>query len=112
MIDNTRVHRTMRNTPVRRSKKRGTPMPWEQRLAMLKSVETVLRTALASVKLADAPMLAGRIRAAIKSAGGAVRHAELAPYREARQAKAQESAKWEGHRAKANAIFPPPFKGD
>jgi hypothetical protein len=48
-----------------------------------------LRLALSQVKEARAPKLAAKIRSAIKSAGGAIRHAELAPFREARQTRAK-----------------------
>lgn len=75
-------------TPRRRSKKRGTKLSWAQRLVRLVEAEAKLKAALKFTKEADAPLLAGKIRAAIKSCGGAIRHAsgrESYEYHEARR---------------------------
>ena len=74
------------HTPTRRSKTRVTVTP-ERKLHWVKAAHLELQIALYHAKKADAPMLAGRIRAALKSCGGAIRHAkgrETAEYIEAR----------------------------
>lgn len=60
--------------PRRRSKTRGTDASPEVALGYALACEDRLKQALWFAKRADAPLLAGRIRAAIKSAGGAIRH--------------------------------------
>lgn len=71
----------MKNTPTRRSKKRGTKLNAAARLEHVLFADKFLRTALMYAKWADAPALAGRIRAALKSAEGAVRHARSREYK-------------------------------
>lgn len=73
-----------------RSRTRGTRLGPDARVGALIYAQDQLRDALKAAKVADAPLLAGKIRSALKSScGGAIRHAELAPYREERQAQAK-----------------------
>lgn len=84
----------LKNTPTRRSKKRGTRLSCEERLIVLQETNRGLQYALLRAKLADAPQLAGRIRAAIKSCGGAIRHAkgrQFGDYAEERRAEEDAS---------------------
>lgn len=71
--------------PRRRSKTRGSTCTPAGRLAYALEAERLLKLALIAAKSADAPLLAGRIRAAIKSAGGALRHRGNWEARERRQ---------------------------
>lgn len=71
----------LNRTPARRSKKRGTTLTWSERLTLVIDAEKQLKIALWAAKQADSPMLAGKIRAAIKSCGGAIRHASGRDFR-------------------------------
>ncbi len=55
------------------------------RCRQVKAAINHLRIARELLKEAGAPKTTRRVRLALTSAGGALRHAELAPYREARQ---------------------------
>lgn len=55
----------------------------------LRTADAHLREALALVTTAGAPKTAARIRQARSSINGAIRHAELAMYREARRGEAR-----------------------
>jgi hypothetical protein len=78
--------------PRRRSKRRGSRFTPEQQLAAADAALVHLQTALDWAKRADAPLLAGRIRAAIKSAGGAIRHRVNWESRARRQATKRQQA--------------------
>jgi hypothetical protein len=84
--------------PRRRSKTRGSPLTPAHQLEAAENAELSLRKALHYAKLADAPLLAGRIRAAIKSAGGAIRHRVNWESRERRRnAKRQQASPAPGY---------------
>jgi hypothetical protein len=79
-----------RPTPSYRGKSRAAkPFPAKLRLIMVQDAIHHLKLARHFLAQADAPCALGKVRAALKSAEGAERHASLAPYREARQAKAK-----------------------
>ena len=60
-------------------------------IELLKNAHDLLCGARDEVKEAKAPRTLAKIRRALKSLGGAIRHAELAPQRAARQASKSKS---------------------
>jgi hypothetical protein len=88
-----------RPTPSYRGKRRPVAKPDPAtRLRLVQRAIALLKTSRRFLKQADAPAALGKVRAALKSAEGAERHASLAPYREERQRKAREMREYHAAR--------------